>query len=183
MKTIKVYSGESIIPTYAELHPVKAVELGIKLINELETETSISTNNTDLISTIKYVGEKNGIETIFYLDDVCYNNDIEPLFGSFNKSMDLINEHSENSDSDNFSKLVGEGKYLISIVANKNSVNKWNTKTLEDAEKSIQLYIKMNPNLNRTEAKIYEIISVKINKVGGKKIEKFESELIKKIDL
>ena len=91
---------------------------------------------------------------------------------------------NEMTNADQFSKLVGNGgEFCVFIVANKNNVNQWQAETLDDAEKSIQLFLEMNPHLNRSIANIYKTISYKIERVRGKKIPKIERELIKTIDL
>lgn len=45
--------------------------------------------------------------------------------------------------------------YRVSLIVNKNQGNCWSTETLEKARLSIKLFIKENPELNRSEARIY----------------------------
>lgn len=84
-----------------------------------------------------------------------------------------------------FSKIIGDngGQFSVSVIANKNNVNGWSTETLSDAKKSLELFLKINPELNRSIANIYKKISYKIIKVRGKKTVKIERELIETIDL
>ena len=91
-KKITVYSGESISDKCEkELHPVAYVKLAEKLVLSNQDEVAYS-NNPDFVSAVKYLGEKYDITTVFYLDSVCYDDDIEPLFKDFNRSLDLIEE-------------------------------------------------------------------------------------------
>lgn len=92
MKTIKVYSGKTVESNCGQqLHPVNEV-LRAKELVESEHDVIAYSNHPDFVSAIKYIGKKHGIEAEFFLDGVSHGNDIEPLFDSFNKSLDLINE-------------------------------------------------------------------------------------------
>lgn len=87
---IKVYAGKSVAHLCTpQLHPVHSVEAALFLITQNKS-TSVYSNDTDFISAIKYIGNKNGVKTEFYLDGVNHGSDIDPLFGDFNKAMDLI---------------------------------------------------------------------------------------------
>ena len=89
-KKITVYSGESISDKCGkELHPVAYVKLAEKLVLSNQDEVAYS-NNPDFVSAVKYLGEKYNIMTVFYLDGVRHDDDIELLFGDFNRSLDLI---------------------------------------------------------------------------------------------
>jgi hypothetical protein len=83
-----------------KLHPQYVVELAkiIVLINkEIGCRFLITSNNSDFVLATKYIGLKENVKTDFYLcdEEKAYytKNGIESIFGSFNKSLDLINEY------------------------------------------------------------------------------------------
>jgi len=88
------------------------------------------------------------------------------------------------NDKDRFSELLDNGgSFSIFITAIKNNVNQWQAQTLKEAEESIKLFMKLNPTLTRSEAKIYKTISTEIKRIKGKKVHHINRELIKTIHL
>ena len=93
----------------AHLHPQWIVEYArivIMLYKKLGTKFLIASHSTDFVSAIKYIAEKQKIQKSlsFYLAEedknkpFSYNyksigTDIEPIFESFNKSLDKISEY------------------------------------------------------------------------------------------
>lgn len=93
----------------AHLHPQWIVEYArivIMLYKKLGTKFLIASHSTDFVSAIKYIAEKQRISKsiAFYLAEedsnkpFSYNyksigTDIEPIFASFNKSLDKIGEY------------------------------------------------------------------------------------------
>ncbi len=95
MKKITVYCGETIQEKCGrQLHPVQEVELAKKLIESDNDEVAYS-NSPDFISAIKYIGLKQGVETVFFLNETNYGDDIDPIFGDFNRSLDMVSELSK----------------------------------------------------------------------------------------
>lgn len=93
----------------AHLHPQWIVEFArivIMLNKEVNAKFFLATHSTDLVSALRYIAEKEGIlDKLSYYqaqqdkDDAysyTYNSlgtDIEPIFGSFNKSIELIDKY------------------------------------------------------------------------------------------
>lgn len=93
----------------AHLHPQWIVEYAriiVMLHQKIGTKFFIASHSTDFVSAIKYIAEKQKIQKAlsFYLAEedkrkqYSYNyksigNDIEPIFESFNKSLDKISEY------------------------------------------------------------------------------------------
>ena len=93
----------------AHLHPQWIVEYAriiVMLHQKIGTKFFIASHSTDFVSAIKYIAEKQKIQKSlsFYLakedkrKQYSYNyksigNDIEPIFESFNKSLDKISEY------------------------------------------------------------------------------------------
>lgn len=103
MKII-VHSGVNIENlAIKELHPVSAVNYVNNLItNERLSdviEHKIYTNNSDLVSAVKYLGELHNVQTEFFLNGISHGNDIEPLFADFNRALDLLSEIYEQKPS------------------------------------------------------------------------------------
>ena len=93
------------------LHPQWVVELAHLLVcinKTFGTKILITSHNPDMVSAIRYISEKVGVldTTRFYLaeqressDMFDYKDlgcDIEPVFGSFNKSFDTLQKYVEN---------------------------------------------------------------------------------------
>lgn len=93
MKKISVYCGETI-KGGEQLHPVLDVEKAIAIIESLNDETCYS-NSPDFVMAIKWIGEKRGVETEFFLNGVSQGNSIEEIFEDFNRALDMINNLSE----------------------------------------------------------------------------------------
>jgi hypothetical protein len=92
MKTVKIYTGESVEHLCGqELHPKNAVLKAQELVLS-EYNVITYSNNPDFISAIKYIAKKHKIEAEFFLNGISTGNSIEPLFEDFNRSLDLINE-------------------------------------------------------------------------------------------
>lgn len=95
MSHIKVYSGKTISDKCgSQIHPEDEVIRANELINTFKKDNKelvLYSNHPDFVSAMKYIGLKHEIEVEFFLDGVSHGNDIEPTFGSFNKSLDLIN--------------------------------------------------------------------------------------------
>lgn len=113
MKII-IYSGKSIeTQAIQELHPVSAVNYVNNLItNERLSdviEHKIYTNNSDLVSAVKYLGKLHNVQTEFFLDGISHGNDIEPLFADFNRALDLLSE-------------LYESKIVVDIETNSNEI-------------------------------------------------------------
>ena len=94
-KTIHVFTGKSI-EGYCDpqIHPenevIKANELILQVLNGSLKHRRFYSNNPDFVSAIKYIGVKQKVRTIFYLDGKDTGDDIEEIFENFNKSLDLI---------------------------------------------------------------------------------------------
>lgn len=96
----------------AHLHPQWIVEYArlIVLINKvLKVKFFIASHSTDMVSAIRYISEKEGImpDVDFYVAEEnengkysynYLNDDIEPIFESFNKSFDKVAEYSRRED-------------------------------------------------------------------------------------
>lgn len=94
MKKITVYCGESIQEKCGrQIHPVQEFELAMIYLNTNKDEVCYS-NSSDFVSAIKYVGEKKGIETEFFLNGVSYGNSIDEIFADFNRALDLLDKHA-----------------------------------------------------------------------------------------
>lgn len=93
------------------LHPQWVVELAHLLVcinKTFGTKIFITSHNPDMVSAIRYISEKVGVlnTTRFYLaeqressdmfDYKDLGSDIEPVFGSFNKSFDTLQKYVEN---------------------------------------------------------------------------------------
>lgn len=93
------------------LHPQWVVELAHLLVcinKTFGTKILITSHNPDMVSAIRYISEKVGVlnTTRFYLaeqressdmfDYKDLGSDIEPVFGSFNKSFDTLQKYVEN---------------------------------------------------------------------------------------
>lgn len=95
---IKVYSGLTVENKCGkQVHPITEVNRAIDLINnakELVFEEfspyRVYSNSPDFISAIKYLAEQEKIDIMFNLDGVDLGTDIEPIFNSFNKSFELL---------------------------------------------------------------------------------------------
>ncbi len=95
MKKVTVYCGETIQEKCGkQLHPVQDVEFAKKLIESDKDEVAYS-NSPDFVSAIKYIGLKQGVETVFFLNEINYGNDIDPIFEDFNRSLDMVSELSK----------------------------------------------------------------------------------------
>lgn len=93
---VEVYSGSEIFPTYPELSPIVQVETAKSLIDrakETNTLISINTNAADLVGGIRYIGEKEGVDTEFFLNGISQGNSIEPIFAFFNEAIELVNKY------------------------------------------------------------------------------------------
>lgn len=96
----------------AHLHPQWIVEYArlIVLINKvLKVKFFIASHSTDMVSAIRYISEKEGVlsDVDFYVAEEDENgkysfnwldNDIEPIFESFNKSFDKVAEYSRGEE-------------------------------------------------------------------------------------
>jgi predicted ATPase len=93
------------------LHPQWVVELAHLLVcinKTFGTKILITSHNPDMVSAIRYISEKEDLlnTTRFYLaeqressdmfDYKDLGSDIEPVFGSFNKSFDTLQKYVEN---------------------------------------------------------------------------------------
>ncbi|MBR2199750.1 MAG: AAA family ATPase [Bacteroidales bacterium] len=92
----------------SHLHPQWIVEyanLIVLLQKQLGTKFFIATHSTDMVSAIRYIAEKEDClkNVSFYLADELQNgkysykdlqNDIEPIFESFNKSYAKLDEYA-----------------------------------------------------------------------------------------
>ena len=93
------------------LHPQWVVELAHLLVcinKTFGTKIFITSHNPDMVSAIRYISEKVGVlnTTRFYLAEQRESSDmfdykdlgsnIEPVFGSFNKSFDTLQKYVEN---------------------------------------------------------------------------------------
>lgn len=98
MKKVTVYCGESVQGHCRhQLHPVMEVKAAKELIDSDKDEIAYS-NHPDFVSAVKYIGKKQGVETEFFLNGVSLGNNIDPIFGDFNQSFDLINEWGDTED-------------------------------------------------------------------------------------
>lgn len=98
MKKIKVYCGETIQEKCGQqLHPVKFVELARLLVLSDKDEVCYS-NNSDFVMAVKYIAKKHNIDVEFFLNGNSCNDDIEPIFNDFNRSLDMINELGTTED-------------------------------------------------------------------------------------
>ena len=93
----------------AHLHPQWIVEyarLVVLMYKKTGTKFFIASHSTDFVSAVKYIAEKEGISSslaFYYAEEdkkqkYMYNyhsigTDIEPIFESFNKSLDKISEY------------------------------------------------------------------------------------------
>jgi hypothetical protein len=95
MKQIKVYCGKTYQSKCGQqLHPLEEV-LNAKKLVESEVDEVAYSNSYEFISAVKYIGKKNNVQTLFFLDGMCYHDDIEPIFKDLNRALDLINEFGE----------------------------------------------------------------------------------------
>lgn len=93
------------------LHPQWVVELAhllVRINKTFGTKILITSHNPDMVSAIRYISEKEDLlnTTRFYLaeqressdmfDYKDLGSDIEPVFGSFNKSFDTLQKYVEN---------------------------------------------------------------------------------------
>jgi hypothetical protein len=95
MKKVTVYCGITIqYKCDKQLHPIREVEKACALINTpLDEFNEIAySNHPDFVSAVKYIGKKQGVETEFFLNGVSHGSDIEPIFGDFNRALDMVNE-------------------------------------------------------------------------------------------
>lgn len=100
MNKIIVHSGIEVVTEANELrltHPYTASLTALRIILNKEYGEYYS-NSPDFVSAIKYMGEKYNVETEFTLDGESTKNEIEKQFHDFNRSFDVINEHSLDED-------------------------------------------------------------------------------------
>ncbi len=87
---IRVYCGIIIEDKCGkQLHPLNDVKEAQKIIMAKKSVDCYS-NSPDFVSTIKYLGEKENVQTEFFLNGLSFGNNIDPIFGDFNKAMDYM---------------------------------------------------------------------------------------------
>lgn len=97
---IKIYTGLSVESKCGkQVHPLTNVKIAEALIKSaksldllIHSPISVWSNSPDFISSIKYLALKEEIEIEFYLDGVNHGTDIEPIFESFNESIDYLDK-------------------------------------------------------------------------------------------
>ena len=88
---IRVFCGESIQDKCGnQLHPLNEVKKAKEVI-DLKESIDCYSNSPDFVLTIKYYGLSKGIKTQFFINEVNCDDDIEPIFKDFNKSIEIIN--------------------------------------------------------------------------------------------
>jgi len=96
---IRVFSGVSVEDKCGhQLHPLNDVIQAQKILS-LKKSIDLYSNSPDFVSAIKYLCQESKIKCEFLLDGKSFGDDIEPIFESFNKSLDLLNELCPNSHS------------------------------------------------------------------------------------
>lgn len=89
---IRVFSGFSVEDKCGhQLHPLNDVIQAQKKLS-LNKSIDLYSNSPDFVSAIKYLCQEKKIKCEFYLDGESFGDDIDPIFESFNKSLDLLNE-------------------------------------------------------------------------------------------
>lgn|ERR1035437_4599310 len=99
MKKLKIYCGETIEDLCdKQLHPLTEVKNAEHIVRTLkdDIEVIIYSNSPEFISTVKYLSPKYNVESEFFLNEVSTGDDIELIFGDFNKSYILMYELTEN---------------------------------------------------------------------------------------
>jgi hypothetical protein len=92
MKVI-VYCGETVqIKCDKQLHPVSEVVKAVGVLELNKDLVEVYSNSSDFVSTIKYVGKEKNIETEFFLNGKSCGSDIEPIFGDFNRALDMLDK-------------------------------------------------------------------------------------------
>jgi hypothetical protein len=92
MKKVKVYCGESVQHLCGgQMHPYQTVKRMESFLDFPQNEKETYSNDPDFVSAIKYITEKKGIETEFFLNGISCGNDIEPIFEDFNRAITLLN--------------------------------------------------------------------------------------------
>lgn len=92
MKTvlIRVYCGMTI-ENRDTLHPLNEVKAAQRTILRKKS-TDCYSNSPDFVSTMKYFGEKEGVQVEFFLDGISLGNNIEPIFEDFNRALDYMDK-------------------------------------------------------------------------------------------
>ena len=84
---IRVFCGISVEDKCRQqLHPLNEVK-NAKEIVDLNKSIDCYSNSSDFVSTVKYYGLEKGVKTEFYIDGKSCDDDIEPVFENFNKSL------------------------------------------------------------------------------------------------
>lgn len=90
---ISVYCGESIEDKCRQqLHPLNEVKRAKEIIELAKDGMICYSNHLDFVSAIKYIGDKQGVDVEFFLNGVSCGNDIDPIFGDFNRALTMINK-------------------------------------------------------------------------------------------
>ena len=89
---IRVFCGISIEDKCRhQLHPLNEVVQAQKILS-LNKSTDLFSNSPDFVSAIKYICHEKQIKCEFFLDGKSVGINTEPIFDSFNKSFDLLND-------------------------------------------------------------------------------------------
>ena len=99
MKKLKIYCGITIEDKCnIQRHPLTEVQNAEILVSNLKdnSEEIVYSNSPDFVSMIKYLSPKYNIETEFFLDGISTGDDIDDIFGDFNKAYDLMDKLIEN---------------------------------------------------------------------------------------
>lgn len=82
---IRVFCGVTIEEQCEkEVHPITLVEKAISLV-DANVSADCYSNSPDFVSTIKYYGEKQGVEVEFFLDGKSRGNNMGAIFEDFNR--------------------------------------------------------------------------------------------------
>ena len=74
-----------------QLHPLTEVQKALEIVLANRSQ-DIYSNSSDFVSAIKYICEKKGLEYEFFFNEQSCGKDIEPIFRSFNRAIDRLNE-------------------------------------------------------------------------------------------
>lgn len=135
---IRVFSGETIEDKCrTQLHPINEVKRAKELV-DLNTSIDCYSNSSDFVSAIKIYTLAKKIKVDFYLDEVNCGNDIEPIFESFNKSFEMMNELAvigyDTQDLENRCREADFAPFDDRVPLD-NSEFKWDMHTIEIAER------------------------------------------------
>jgi len=94
---IKVYCGLTVESLCRQqLRPLNEVKAA-KSIIDLNKSMVAYSNSPDFVAAIRNYAKEKGVKTEFFLDGVSCDNNIDPIFEDFNKSLDLLDGLCKNT--------------------------------------------------------------------------------------